>query len=169
MARSMTVRFSAALGHLWGHLGGHLRRRTRGEDGFTLVESLVTLTIFMIISLSAIWGLIKIVQITGITTDRVTATNLATQELERMRDQSNAGQQVDSAEKCTPVSNCQVTLHGTTFTVTPSLNPDPHVIGSTTCSSTDSTANVAERQISVVVSWGGTPSRSVRLDSVLTC
>lgn len=164
MARTTTDRSSAGFA-----VPAFAQRFADDDAGFSLIESLVAFTIFMIVSVSAVWGLVKVIQLTSLTTNRANAAQLATQELERMRNQANAGQQVDSAGKCAPVTACQVTLHGTTFTVTPSLYPDPHVTTDPSCSSIDPTAATHERRLSVVVTWNSNPPRSVRYDSVLTC
>lgn len=141
MARSMTSRLSA----------GHRRARTTEDAGFTLLESLAAFTIFIVVASAATWWLIKTVQLTGQTRDRVTAADLATQQLEKLRGESNAGQSLDSALK-------SVVVHNVTFSVTTSLNP-----GSTaTC------ATGASRQVSVSVTWPAATT-PVRYDSVLAC
>ena len=141
MARSMTSRLSA----------GHGRARRTDDRGFSLVESVTAFTIFMIVASAATWWLVKTVQLTGLTRDRVTAANLATQQLEKLRGESNAGQSLDSGAK-------SVVVHGGTFTVTTSLTP-----GSTATCATGSS-----RQVSISVTWPAATT-PVRYDSVLAC
>jgi type II secretory pathway pseudopilin PulG len=123
-----------------------------GDAGFTIAEVLVSFALFTIVAVSATAGLISAVTSTTRTQDRVAATNLARQEIERLRLQNSTGAQLDSAVQT-------VTLHATQFTVTPSLTPN----ASANC------ATGAARAATVVVSWPGSPAHGVRLDTVLAC
>lgn len=140
MARSMTSRSSAGHG-----------RACHPDAGFTLAESIVAFGIFIVISTAALWWLIDTVKLTGQNRDRITASALANQKLEKLRGESNAGQSLDSGT--TPV-----TVHGITYTVTTSLTPG----------STDNCDTGSSRQVSVSVTWSGA-SAPIRYDSVLAC
>jgi Tfp pilus assembly protein PilV len=141
MARSKTTRSSAGLG-----------RVSDDDSGFTLMEALVSFVLFTIMATTATWGLLNLIKLTGVTTNRTTAANLATQELERMRFESNTGHEVDSVPQT-------VKLHGITYTVTPSASP----------AASDPCSTGSSRKISVIVTWNSTPARSARYDSELAC
>lgn len=143
MARSMTTRSS---------VGRWLSRAVAEDSGFTLAEVLVSLGLFVVMSVTATYGLIDTVKLTNVTKTRVAAANLATQELERLRSQNAANAELDSVART-------VTLHGTTFTVTPSLTP----------AATADCPTGSFRNVSVVVTWNSTPARNSRYDSVLSC
>ena len=141
MARSTTTRSAAGLGCA----------RTKADDdaGFSLVEALVSFTLFIIISGFATLALVNLIQVTSVSRDRTAASNLAAQEIEKMRSQSFTGHQVDSAA-------FTVSEHNVTFTVTPTANPAI----STAC------ATGSKRQVSVVVSWSAmAKTRSTRYDA----
>jgi type II secretory pathway pseudopilin PulG len=143
MARSTTTRSST----------GHALARLADDDGgFTLVEAMVAFALFTIMATTATFGLVQIIRATNTNKDRVAAANLATQEVERLRGQHNANQQLDSAAQTS-------SLHGTSFTVTPTLNP----IATATCP--DGTS----RGVTVMVTWNGSGSHPVRYDTVLAC
>jgi Tfp pilus assembly protein PilV len=143
MARSMTSRSSA---------GRRCVRAVAADDaGFTLAEVLVSLGLFMVISLTALYGLVTTLKLTNVTKDRVAAAQLATQELERLRSQ-NTKFQLDSTART-------VTLHGIPFTVTPSLTP----------AANGNCPTGSSRKVTVIVTWNSTPARSARYDSVLSC
>lgn len=141
MARSMTSRSSA----------GHGRTCRPDDAGFTLVESIVAFAIFIVISTAALWWLIDTVKLTGENRDRITASALANQQLEKVRNESNGGQVLDSGSN-------PVTVHGITYTVKTTLNP----ISTAPCDTGSS------RQLTVSVTWSGA-STPIRYDSVLAC
>lgn len=141
MARSLTARFAA----------GHGFSRPAGDGGFTLVETLVAFTVFMVVVGSASFWLVKTIQLTTRTRSSVVAANLAAQELEKIRSEHNTAEQLDSTAQT-------VVLQNTTFTVTPSLNPS--LSGTCTTGST--------RQVTVTVTWNGA-TKPVSYASVLAC
>jgi type II secretory pathway pseudopilin PulG len=145
MPRSRSPRSAADRGRL--HVA-----RLRDDSGFTLVEAIVAFAIFIVMSVSATYGLISTIRLSNITQNRVAAANLAAQALEQLRLQNNASSQLDASVRA-------VVLRGTTFTVTPSLYPG----ATSTCSLGSS------RRVTVTVTWPGSGSRSPRYDSVLTC
>jgi type II secretory pathway pseudopilin PulG len=143
MARSATSR-------RWA---GRCRVPGLGDDaGFTLVEALVSFVVFMVLAAGGTYAFVTCIRLTNVNTTRTTAAGLATQELERLRSQSSADQQLDSAPQT-------VTLHGMTYTVTPTANPTAN--GACNVGST--------RQVTITVTWNSTSPRSVRYDSALAC
>src|SRR5579875_4167091 len=126
MARSKTAQSSA------GHRSFH--RLAREDSGFTLVEVLVALTLFMIVSAASIWWLVETMKLTNSIRDRVAGASLATQELEKIRAERNSGQELDSG-------TTTVSLHDMTFSVQALLNP----------ANTASCATGQSRQVTVVV------------------
>jgi hypothetical protein len=109
------------------------------------------MTLFMIISAASIWWLVETIKLTGAIRDRVAASNVATQQLEKIRAEHNAGKELDS-------STNSVNLQDVTFNVQSVLNP----AGTSTCATGQS------RQVTVVVTW---PSNytGIRLSSELAC
>jgi len=77
MARTKTIRSTA------GH--GSSVSRDEPDAGFTLAESIVALTLFVIALTFGAIGITQTIQLTGVTSARVAAANIATQEIERLR------------------------------------------------------------------------------------
>jgi type II secretory pathway pseudopilin PulG len=138
MARIATARSAA----------GH---RFVGDNGFSLVESVVALTLFIVLAGAATAWLITTIHLTSLTRNRLEASSLATQELEKIREERNVGQVLDSGVRV-------VTFHNVAFNVNATLNPG----------TSGSCATGQSRQVSVVVSWTGATA-PVRVDSVLAC
>ena len=55
------------------------------DDGFSLLESVVALTLFVIVLTFGAVGVTQTIHLTGVTSAKVQAANLATQEIERLR------------------------------------------------------------------------------------
>jgi prepilin-type N-terminal cleavage/methylation domain-containing protein len=62
-----------------------MQQRTHATRGFTLIETLVAVAIFSIIGLTAWFGLVKIFDMVGILRVKTIATNLATEQIEIIR------------------------------------------------------------------------------------
>jgi type II secretory pathway pseudopilin PulG len=148
MARSTTTRSSAGFG--FTRFGARLRRRGDEDAGFTLAESIVSFTLFLILVTSATWWLVKTVQLSTANRDKIAAANLATQEIERLRGEASGTKQLDPSAHT-------VTLHNVVYTVTPVLTPTLAA----------GCATGTSRQISVSVSWA--EAAPIRYDSVLAC
>jgi len=143
MARCTTTRSAAGRG-----MSGDDRDN---DSGFSLVESVVALTIFAVVAASATMWLVKTIQLTSITSGRTAAIAVAGQQLEKVREERNSGRQLDSG-------NATVTLENRSFTVDTTLNP----AGDAAC------ATGSTRQVTVSVTWPG-DSTPIRVDSELAC
>lgn len=142
-----------------GHWRSRLRRfaedntgRLRDDSGFTLAEVIVSILLFTIMSFAVMFALVTLIKYTSVTQNRVAASNLARQEVERLRGQNSTLSLLDAGPS-------SVTLKGTTYTVTPILSPAANA----------SCAPGAARNATVTVSWNGSGSRTVRYDTVLSC
>ena len=125
---------------------------TGDDDGFTLAEVVVSIALFTVVSFAVMLALVTLVKLTGVTQNRVAASNLARQEIEKLRGQNSTLSLLDATA-------LTVDLKGTTFTVTPIMNP----AATATC------APGASRNVTVKVSWKDSSTRTVRYDTVLSC
>jgi type II secretory pathway pseudopilin PulG len=124
----------------------------RDDDGFTLAEVVVSIALFTMVSFAVTLALVTLIKLTGVTQNRVAASNLARQEVEKLRGQNSTLSLLDAAAST-------IALKGTTFTITPIMSPAANV----TC------APGASRNVTVKVSWNDSSTRSVRYDTVLSC
>lgn len=149
MARTMTDRSSAGFGRLC--------RRMNDADqdgGFSLLESVIAFTMFMIVLVSVTSLLVTTVRETALMRDRTAAINLATQQIELMRVQNMTGQGINTGGV--------TTLHGVAYTVAVTASPTFTV--NPACQSGSS------RQVNVTVSWNGTDGpHAASYDTVLAC
>ena len=159
MNPSMTTRSFA------GHVGVRLRmlredkqalsasaHRPAADGGFTLAEVVVSIALFAVVSFAVMSALVTLVKLTGVTQNRVAASNLARQEIEKLRGQNSTLSLLDATAST-------VALKGTSFTITPIMNP----AATATC------AAGASRNVTVKVSWKDSSIRTVRYDTVLSC
>lgn len=122
------------------------------DDGFTLAEVVVSIALFTMVSFAVTLALVTLIKLTGVTQNRVAASNLARQEVEKLRGQNSTLSLLDAGAST-------VALKGTTYTITPIMSPAANV----TC------APGASRNVTVKVSWNDSSTRSVRYDTVLSC
>ena len=122
------------------------------DDGFTLAEVVVSIALFTVVSFAVMTSLVTLVKLTGATQNRVAASNLARQEVEKLRGQNSTLSLLDA-------TSSTVALKGTTFTIAPVMTP----AATATC------APGAARNVTVKVSWKDSSFRSVRYDTVLSC
>jgi type II secretory pathway pseudopilin PulG len=122
------------------------------DEGFTLAEVIVSIALFTMVSIAVTIALVTLVKLTGVTQNRVAASNLARQEVERLRGQNSTLSLLDAAAST-------VNLKGTAFTITPVMTPAANA----TCTPG------AARNVTVKVSWKDSATRSVRYDTVLSC
>jgi len=122
------------------------------DEGFTMAEVVVSIALFTVVSFAVMLALVTLVKLTGVTQNRVVASNLARQEVEKLRGQNSTLSLLDAAAST-------VQLKGTTYTVTPVMTPAANA----TC------APGASRNVTVRVSWNDSSNRTVRYDTVLSC
>lgn len=122
------------------------------DDGFTLAEVVVSIALFTVVSFAVMLALVTLVKLTGVTQNRVAASNLARQEVERLRGQNSTASQLDAAAST-------VQLKGTRYLITPVMTPG----------ATSPCAPGASRNVTIKVSWKDSSTRTVRYDTVLSC
>ena len=69
----------------WSEAGHGSSSCDESDAGFTLAESIVALTLFVIVMTFGAIGVTQTIQLTGVTSARVAAANIANQEIERLR------------------------------------------------------------------------------------
>jgi Tfp pilus assembly protein PilE len=127
-------------------------RPATDDAGFTMAEVVVSIALFTVVSFAVMLALTTLVKLTGVTQNRVAASSLARQEIEKLRGQNSTLSQLDATAST-------VELKGVSFTVTPIMSP----AATATC------AAGASRNVTVKVSWKDSSIRSVRYDTVLSC
>lgn len=132
MARSMTHRSSTGHGS------------SRDDAGFTLLESVVALTMFVIVLTFGAIGISQTIRLTGVTSAKVGAANIATGEIERLR-----------------LAN----LTGHALVLTPPAGSIPSTFQVT---DTTGTCSSGVLPLTVAVTWGS-GARSVVYNSELAC
>lgn len=137
MTRSKTTRSSA------GH-GSSSCTAGADDDGFTLVESIVALGLFVIVLTFGAIGITQTIRLTGVTSAKVSAANLATQEIERLRLEN---------------------LTGHALVLTP---PDGSIPSGFQVTNTTGACTNGDEPLNVYVTWGDA-SESVSYDSELAC
>lgn len=134
-----------------------VRVQAHGDSGFTLVEAVVALTVFAIISAAAVTASVNGIDLTHLTTTRVTAVNLAQQDLNTAR----------AAEPSTVSSSGYprtVTQGSTTYTIDRSI---AYSTGSS-CPSTPLAGVEYYLTVTDTVSWTG-QHQPMRVDAVIAC
>lgn len=133
------------------------------DAGFTLVEAIVSLTLFAIVSAAAVLALVTGIRGENDTSDRVTAAQLAQQATDRARAMPRA------ALTAVPSTSSPQPVGGKTYTVTRVVTaPTP------ACPAANETlapGDVAVRKIivHVEVTTPDARPRVIRMDSVIAC
>src|SRR6476660_4340676 len=136
MTRSKTTRSTA------GH--GSSVSSSTPDAGFTLAESIVALTLFVIVLTFGAIGITQTIHLTGVTSAKVAASNIATQEIERLR-----------------LAN----LTGHALVLTP---PSGSVPSAYSVTNTIGTCVSGVLPLTVAVTWGD-QTRTITYDSELAC
>lgn len=121
---------------------------TSGDSGFSLVEAVVSVALFMIVSASAGLAVVTAVRIAESNQNRVVAAGLATAQIESARAAPDPG--------ALEAGVTDVSRDGTTFTIERLLDP----LSGCTARGT--------RTISVIINWPGTGG-PVYSDTVRAC
>jgi len=119
------------------------------ESGFTLAEALVSIALFTVVAICSTVAIVNIVRVTNVSKSKVAATNLARQEIERLRLQNSTGRQLVSGP---PVDTSP-------FVVTTTMSP----------AATTDCAVGSSRAITVTVSWKSDGSHAIRFDTAVAC
>lgn len=131
------------------------------DEGFTLVETIVSLTIFAIVSAAAVLALVTGIDSNDATTERVTASQLAQAATDRARAMPKA------ELVATPTTSSTETVGERSYTVTRTVTyPDSTCLPATAIPAPDDTA---VRKLAVRVEVSARGSRTVRVDSVIAC
>lgn len=124
-----------------------LRPRPHGDDGISLIETVVAMLVFVVFATSAAAFLINTLKVDKTNTQRVTAANLAASQIELVR-ASTALSLTDGTTTVTPTA-----LNGTTYTVTQTVRFVANASGDAVCAGTSGT--LAYKLVTVSVSWPG--------------
>ena len=132
------------------------------DGGFTLVEALVSLTIFVIVAAAAALAIVTGITGNNASSDRVGAAQVAQQESDRARAMSK------DALTATPLATSTATRGSKQYTVQRTVS----YIGGTSCPTAlptgTATATPREIRVNVVVTVPGS-GRTVTMDTVLAC
>lgn len=130
----------------------HRLGNARNDDGFTVLEVVVAMTIFVIVAVGAAGGVLNGIKASNSTTNRVGGANVAQSDLDQARVQPTPS----------PTSYATNAPSGGSYTVTRTVTmPTPS--GSTACPAG------SEMTISVVVTGPGRSTSSVKMQTVVAC
>jgi Tfp pilus assembly protein PilV len=125
-------------------------RELRQDDGFALLEVLVSFVLFAIVSASATVAIATSIKITNTTRNRVTASNLAQAAITKAR--ADTASLMAAPTTTTTTNGYTVTRHATVPVISGIKCPAGQTM-----------------PITVTVSWPSNGTRSVRLDTVIAC
>jgi prepilin-type N-terminal cleavage/methylation domain-containing protein len=128
-----------------------LLRRTTADDGFTLIEALVALLVFAIISSGIVAGATTMVRMTDDSRSRVTAANLAAQEIDSVRAVAN-GTDTSAIYSITTQPSRSVPVNGRNYYVKRTATWISSAGASVSC---NSATNLFELHVNVRVTWQG--------------
>nr|WP_231134527.1 type II secretion system protein [Motilibacter deserti] len=132
--------------------------RLRRDDGFTLVEAVLSLVIFALLASITASLLIGILAVTKANDNRSVASSLASQQIEAVR----ASKAVDIPDGLVTSSS---TVNGTTYTVRQNANFVSSGASGSLCTSSSST--LAYKLVTVEVTWPGMRSeKPVRMETL---
>jgi prepilin-type N-terminal cleavage/methylation domain-containing protein len=136
-----------------------VRTEQRGDTGFSLIEAVVSMTIFAIVSTAAVTAVLTGITSTHLTTTRVTASNIAQQDIQSARAEAPA--------QVSAVGYPRTVTQGiTTYTVSRQVSFSP--AGSSGCPSAGTAGGPFYVNVTDTVTWTGQHS-PVRVDAVIAC
>lgn len=143
---------------IWWH---RLQRRTRDDSGLSLVEIIVAMMIFAMVSVGLAYSMIGTLNLTRESRVRVVAANLAAEEIDLARDAEDLFGLLDEDR--------EVPLNGDVFTVQRRTQwvSDPNADFS--CGASGTSGTLRYKRVNVTVTWGGMSAgaQPVRSDTVL--
>jgi prepilin-type N-terminal cleavage/methylation domain-containing protein len=148
-----TKEVSQMLQHLYQRACHRISYAATRDAGFTVIEAIVAMTIFVIVSAAAIAAVFGGIQSSNNTNNRVGAANIAQSDLEQARAQ---GTPSATSYPTAPTSG------GPTFQVTRSVTMPPP-------SATATCPDGSSIKVGVTVSGPGNSGRSVSMSTVIAC
>ena len=135
-----------------------LRTASDSDGGFSLLEVVVSFALFAIVAAAATAAVANSIRTSDSTAQRVEATQIAQQDIEKAR-------ALKPAQISVTGYPLVVTAGARSFTVTRTIN---YSTGSS-CPSTRVAGSEYYLNVTDVVTWSGDTTRSVRMDTVLAC
>jgi prepilin-type N-terminal cleavage/methylation domain-containing protein len=129
----------------------------RNETGMTLIELVVAMMVFALISVALAYSMLAALRATGNSRGRVVAANLAAQEIDLVRSVDNVFNLLDDSR--------QQTIDGITYTVSRDTGWVNSSGGDDSCGA--GSGSLQYKRVNVTVSWAGTRGGSVRADTVV--
>jgi Tfp pilus assembly protein PilV len=126
-----------------------------GDAGFGLVEAMVAMFVFAVVAAVSAGTAVQVLQVAKGNTQRVTATSLATAEIERMRVLPALALNAETGERGIPdgAATWQVTVAGTRYTVQRNANYVSAGSSTNVCAGTG--GQLVYKLVTVVVTWPG--------------
>ncbi|GIG39813.1 prepilin-type N-terminal cleavage/methylation domain-containing protein [Cellulomonas phragmiteti] len=142
----------------WWH---RLHRVTRDEGGLSLVEVLVAMLIFAMVSVGLAYSMIGTLNLTREARVRVVAANLAADEIDLARDTDDLFGLLDRTR--------EITLNGDVFRVQRSTQWVSDPAADFSCGASGGGGTLRYKRVNVTVTWGGMRAGAapVRSDTVL--
>lgn len=126
-----------------------MRTRLRGEDGFSMVEMLVAITILAIVLAFTAGGVTSALGLTRTNRSRTVAANLATEQMELQRSLPFA----EHVEGIQPTQEVQVNGVPYQVTVTKGWTTQSSTTGSCDVTASGTSAEIAYMAVDVAVAW----------------
>jgi prepilin-type N-terminal cleavage/methylation domain-containing protein len=133
---------------------GSARRPDISHEGFTLVEVIIAMAIFSIVSIGVLYGLLSVLSITKDSRDRQVATNLASEEIDLVRAADDLFALDDNSRT--------VELNGDTFTVARTARWISDPTEDLACGSSD---ELRYKRVSVRVTWANMRSTDAAVET----
>lgn len=127
--------------------------RSERESGFTLIEAVVSIVLFAVVATASVVAVADSTKSSVRTRDRVTATNLAQQDLAQLRSLGNRTT-ITSTTK-------SVTVGGRAYTVKRTVTG--------ACPAVSTLTSTSKITVSTNVSWATSTNAAVTIATVLAC
>jgi prepilin-type N-terminal cleavage/methylation domain-containing protein len=144
------------------------QERRDAEAGFTVIEVMVAMLVFAVMSVGIAYGIVNSLQLTQNSRGRTTATALATQDIDRLRQIAAASTNGIFQVLSTTTNPPQTSIGGTKYTINRAVTWVQTDGSSGGCGATTSQAALAYKSVVETVTWtsanGGT-QQSVTMTS----